>query len=318
MTYAASDMATILINNWSLTGTASITATPTMAEPVWIFGHPKIGGLDYTKLVYIYKVNQPENENQINHPKWIEYRDVYRIIAEYRVLGTDDTDFDLAQSDMESICGEITRILKTQFDPTKHVGVFMQSNYQWTIDDQFTGDSPQLVRSLTLTLTEIKSELTTVYTGYGGVLAFDITNSQGSNLPVSNYTYTEAWDVQIDQGYNQIEEFVSQNPNNTGVPIFFRTIFQGSFVCKIKAKRADIGTNNTNALNLIWQLYTNNELPKVYLIWTVPDTTTPTAHVLTVSTPMYVRKMRQSYNVEQIAEFILEARVAAPSTISTT
>ena len=316
--YSANDMAIILQNNWSLAGSLNKSYSPTMSEIVLFWGHANITRLDPTKYVIVSKVNPAGQENIIQHPEWAATTDVYTITCKYRNPDSSDAGINFSETDIQAMSLEVVRILKTQFDPTVTVGVFMQTDYKWLNRDDLTmSDVPELQRTLQLTLTRVVSRLTTVFKGYGGILVFDVSNSQGVNLPGQNYAYTEAYDVQIEQGYSLIEEQVSQHPAGSGIPVFFRGKYNGFMTCKIKIKKVDIGTNNTNALNRIFQPLVSNELPRVTFIWSETDTEVSPATYNT-SNKLYVTRLKETHTTESISEWILQARIYQPSTWSIT
>jgi len=248
---------------WALTGRLNKVATDIMKEPVQFFAHPQIAG-DWTKAVEVQKIDTTESEGEIEHPNFSEIRDNFIITCRYKLLAIDETLYDLGEQDIEDMTEEVRRIIKTVFSPQAGNGTFWQTTWTWQNDDQLEkSDKLEVKRILFLTLIQIKSAVTSVFRGFGGVLTFDFALSSADSLPIANYVFTEVENVQIQQGYRTIPYMVSQEqstPKAIGVPVYYRGQFSGRFSAEIWAKKEDITTTTFEALDNIYKAQAGGEL----------------------------------------------------------
>lgn len=313
MTYQAKTLRDTLYNNWALTGVLKKSATTdAKGQPVYFYAHPQILAKESRKAVIVRKLTPLENT--VSHPKFDEVSDIFEITCYYVNQGISKDTYDVSESNIEDMEDEVLRILKTVYNPLNGTGTFYSSNQQWQNRDNLTETSQILQRVLTFTLTKIRSKLTTVFKGYGGVLAFDRTNSQGDSLPVANYTYTEAYDVNWAGGYGQQEEVVDQSSEGEHIPVFFTKRYDGRFNCTMSLKKADIGSG-THQLNTIGKIMTNGEVPDVVFLWAI-TTTENTPSTLTASIKVKILSIEPMTNTEDIGRVRLIGRIILPPVLT--
>ena len=106
-------------------------------------------------------------------------------------------------------------------------------------------------------LTLIKSRSSEVFAGYGGVLSFDNSASVADTKRGSDYIYTEAYNVVLQEGFRQIAELTSDGQN---VPLYFTGQFSGRFSCQIYGKKSDLNSANIDSLDNIYKIQSNSPL----------------------------------------------------------
>lgn len=312
MPYAADVLRDYLYNNWSLSGQVSKTAASDMDNPVFFFAHPQVPGTETRKAVEVRQVDPTEDVTI--HPKFEEVKQTYMIRCRYTIEGIDGDTYDNAESNMQAMQDEVNRILDTLYDPLTTTGTFFRVIHNWENEDEIGQTTHILLRTLTLVVTQIRSGLTTVFKGYGGVLVFDTSESQGDNKPGADYTYTEAYDVQIEEGFAQIKENITSHPDGKGVPAFYRGSYSGYFQCNIYAKKADIGSQ-TNQLNTIFKQLSNGEIATIALLM---QTTNTEGTPATMTDAVFFKPtlFRRVYDLENLVVFTLRGELVKPSTIT--
>lgn len=296
---------------WSLTDQLSKAGSTTMQNPVEFFAHDQVKDIELRKAVVVKKTTPLQSD--IIHPKFTEVTDVFEITCRYTVPDVTDVNWDSDEEDVEDMCDEVTRIIKTVYDPQTPTGTFFRSTFQWKNSDDLTQTSQVLKRVLTLTLIKIVSQSTSVYNGFGGVLAFDTSASTGTSKPGTDYTFTEAYRVQHVGGFRQIGELIDQNPNGEHVPVWFTGGYNGRFNCEMALKEEDIGTG-THQIPTIGNPDTFGEVNDVVFLWTSTNTKgTPTT--LTNSISMRVISLEPIYDTEDIARIRLIGQITKPPTM---
>ena len=222
--------------------------------------------------------------------------------------------YDEGESDIEDMCKEIVRILKTVYDPSAGTGTFFTTNRQWQIMDNQDLSQPELKRVLNLTLTQIVSDQNTVFRGFNGVLSFDDSASTGDTKRGSDYTYTEAYNVVMEEGYQTITRW---SRNSSPNPIKVRGMFRGSFTADMFAKKADITDVNIDQLDNIYKTQAAGELASVVFLHAVQDTE-GTAATLTTSTKFMVTNIRKNTTDEDLVRYTITGDITAPSTAAIT
>lgn len=325
--FDANTIATLLTNNWGLDGLLALAqnvVTTTTAEGVVIFPHQNPEGVAARLGIFVRKITTLENV--VEHPKFDEVHDDYEIWCHYILEGIEEAMWINAESLIQQMQQEVLRILKLSFDPANGVGTFFSTDRKWSNRDDLQGNQQQLNRVLTFSLIKLRSRTTSVPVGYGFALAFDIVNSDGSGLPGSNYIYTEANRVEVEEGWDTIDEPVS--PPSTlaqGVAIQFTGKFAGFATIEIFPKVADIGSS-TNKLNQLYQILSSNhitggiinEIPRIYLSITSQNTVTPIPNTLNDYIVMRPTKLRRVYDQEQLVAFRLTGKIYKPATITFT
>jgi len=297
---------------WALTGQLTKTSIPTMKEVVQFYAHPQIVGNEWSKAVEVQKINTAGNENVITHPKFEEIHDRFEITCRYRLKGSNETQYDEAEQDIEDMCEEVVRIVKTVYNPSSGTGIFSKTDRQWVNRDNFEDASkPELKRLLVFTLTHLQSDDSTVFHGFSnGILALDTSATTADSKPASDYTFTEVHTVEIDFGYDVIAEYVRGGTATQGVADYFQGGFSGTFSCVTYTKKADITSSTIEALDNIYKLQNNNELAEIVFLHSV-DNTEGTPVTFTESIPLLITRIRKTFEDTAIVEFTIEAIVSA-------
>jgi len=286
-----------------------------MKETVNFFGHPQIPSSgEFTKAVEVIKVNEVEGENIVIHPRFQEVSDRFVITCRYRVLGGDETMYDEGESDIEDMCKEVDRILSTVYDPSAGTGTFFRTNRQWRIQDKQDLSQPELKRILDFTLTQIKSDQDTVFRGFNGVLSFDDSASTADTKRGSDYTYTEAYDVVMDEGYRTSTRMTRLSSPN---PTKFRTLLGGNIRVQMYAKKADLTDSNIDQLDNIYKAQNNGELATCVFLHAVQNTES-TAATLTTTTTFMVINIRKDTRDEELVRYFVTGEITIPSTAAIT
>ena len=282
-----------------------------------ILAHPQIvGAHEWPIAIEIAKIMDPavpDNENQVVHPLFTEVTHKFVISCRRRVGNIDETLFDQAQEDIEDMCVEVVRILKTVYNPLAGTGAFFTARYDWRNNDNFEGVKQELIRTLTFELKEIQSKSTEVFRGNTGVLVFDISATTTDSKPGTDYTYSEAYNVTVSQGYDVVPEIIYDGTSDVGVPVYFSGSFSGSFTADMFAKKSDLNSSTDEALDLIYRLQTNRELAKVVFLHTVSNTE-GTPSTFTDSIPLHITNITKTSTIENLVKFTITATITDPTT----
>ncbi len=303
---------------WNLTGRLLKVGSETdvMKEPVFFFGHPQIiAAGEWTKAVEVKKINTDERENIITHPRFFEIQDNYEITIRYRVIGGDETLYDQAEQDVEDMTEEVERIIKTVYDPSTGTGNFFSTNRRWRFDDALDARTSRLElrRVLALQLTRLKSQSTEVFQGFGGVLQFSTLTTGADSEPALNYTYTEAFNVVIQEGYRSLPYLTVNTNNAKGAPEHYRGMFSGRLTCQMYGKKSDMNTATIEALDNIYKAQTGGETADIVFIHET-DNTEGTPKKLTTTTTFRPTNMEKTTNDEELVVFRLTGDIIKPTT----
>ena len=278
-TTATSEAQTIeelLFDNWSLTGQLAKATTGDMTEPIHFFNRGQVPGNKFAKSITVQKINALGNENLVEHPKFFEQSDTFEITCFLQVPDAADDVFSVWIDFMQQMTGEVVRILKTVYSPSQNTGEFFRTTSSWSRDDTFFPDDPELTRTLRFTLTRILSNDPEVFLGYGGVLVFDTSASEGDDKPTSDYEFTQATDIDIEEGFEQIPILTKDKSKGVGVPQLVRGMFSGTFRAVMFAKKSDIIGTTTEKLQNIYRTQTNpnivNQNAEVVFLQSNPNT----------------------------------------------
>lgn len=309
---------------WALTGRLTKTATATNKEVVEFFAHPQIAGAgEFSKAVEVRKINTDESENITRHPRFEEVTDNYEITVRYRLLGGDEDLYDQAEADMEDMCEEVIRTVRTIYDPFTNTGVFWNKTSRWAFDDQIDGRQVkmELRRIFNLQLTKINSKSAEVFQGYGGVLSFDVSASTADSKPAGDYIYTEAFNVVLQEGFRQIPELTTDTTNGLNVPLYFTGQFSGRFSCQIYAKSSDLDNtpDDITKLDNIYKIQANSPLvgETAECVFLHANTDTQgTLTTLTTSTKVKINSIQKEVDDENLIKLTIIGDVIAPTTWS--
>ncbi len=318
MTSQAETIRDLLFDNWSLTGDLSKTPTDNMKEIVYFFDRKQIEGNEQTKVITVEKINATEDENEIVHPNFTEKTDKYVITVYYRVVDVQQPTFSDALDNVEQMATETQRIISIAFNPTTTTGPFFTKSARWEKLDMTDQAQPQLERKYFLTLSNIVSANPEVFIGYGGVLLFDTSDSQGDNLPASDFEYTELLDVNITEGFGQIPYLTKDVlTNGRGVPYYQRGLYSGTFVAHINSTKSDIQGATADKIYNIFLTQLNTPLIgqniKVVFLHTVNDTESPTPGTFTTKSFMKINQIEKIGGDAELISFRLHGTLTKPS-----
>lgn len=316
----------LLFNEWSLTGELSKTVTGEMNEVVNFFDRGQIPGNKKAKAVTVQKINALGNENIIEHPTFLEQSDTFEITCFLQVPDGADDVFSVWVDLMQQMTSEVSRILKTVYSPSNGVGEFFRAVTNWTRDDTFYPDDPELTRTLRFTLTRILSNDDSVYVGYPdditdvddvlGVLVFDTSLSQGDSKPGSDYAFVQVRRVQRNEGWTQIPYLTNDVTKGIGVPLYSRGMFSGNFSAIMYAKKDDILGSTIEKIANIYKPQSNspiaNQNAEVVFLQNNVNNESPKT-VLEVTSFLKVNNVQAISDVENLLEYSIQGILTRPS-----
>jgi len=320
---SAEDLRDIIQANWQFDGTSGnlrlskFSADPevnpaflgVMNIPVKFFDRPQVEVNLHPKAIEVVKVTQEGDEGVVQHPQFNEITDNYYIKCRYFLTDVSKDKYSLSQSDMQEITDEVTRILDLTYLPSGNINSYFITRRNWENQDNLTlTKQKELIRILRFSLTKITSNEPEVFTGFGGVLVFDTSASTGDNKPGGDYTYTEAYNVVSQGGFEVIEQLTR---DSNGIAKRASGMYTGQFICEIRAKSSDVVGATTNLLDEIGLLQTSGELPEVVLLQSVTNTEGVPV-TLTQSTKMMITNFQQTYDTEDLVVFKLTGEIIQP------
>lgn len=303
MAFAADDLRQVIENNWSLTGVLSKTGTSTMREVVKFYSRPQIQGTEVTKAVEVQKDADAENEDVMDHPRFLEITDNYFITVRYRAIDIQEESYNEALSNVQAMQNEVIRIIKTQFDPSNTIGVFSTSIRSWDIMDNYNTAQPEIIRRMTLRLTAILSDEPQVFRGFGGVLIFDVGGQ---------YIYTEAYNLRYNEGFEHIPILTNDATNGIGVPKLERGMFSGKIVVDFYAKREDFEGGGDEKLDNIYKVQPDGTTPLV-IFKHANQNQESTPKTLTTTTVFKATRIEKIVNQEDLVTFRLTGDIITPT-----
>jgi len=268
---SAEDLRDIIQANWQFDGTSGnlrlskFSADPdanpaflgVMNIPVKFFDRPQVEGNIHPKAIEVVKVTQEGDEGIVQHPQFNEITDTYYIKCRNFLTDVSKDKYSLSQSDMQEITDEVTRILDLTYLPSGTINSYFITRRNWENLDNLTGTKQkELIRLLRFSLTKITSDDEEVYRGFGGVLVFDTSDSQGDSKPVSDYTFVSVKDVNVREGFSQIPTLTKDTSPGVGVPLLMRGQFSGTFSALMYAQKTNIIGSTVEKLQNIYRLQT--------------------------------------------------------------
>lgn len=304
-------------SGWGLTGLLDKASTIIMTEIVRFFDRDQVLGNEVSKAIVVRKVNDDLDENIIRHPKFMEVTDVYTITVYYRVTDVSAVNFSTAMTNIEEMAKEVQRIIRTLYDPLAGIGTYFVTRSFWSRNDFVEQAQPELRRTLQLELTQIKSGSTEVFKGYGGVLAFDTSESVADSKDAADYTYTEAYDIEIEEGFKSIDYLTNDVTYGQNTPQWFTGKFGGTFRCEMYLKQSDVNASTVERLHKIYRIQANapliKELPTIALLHAETNTE-GTVKTLTTTSYIRVSNIRKLSQVEQLTRYYLNGVIIKPTT----
>jgi hypothetical protein len=302
--------------NWALTGLLSKTESATMKETVRFFDRDQVLGNEVVKAVVVRKINDEGDENIVRHPKFLEVTDVYMITVYYRVTDVNPDTFSVAMTNVEDMAKEVQRIIRITYDPLAGIGSYFISRSSWSKNDFVEQAQPELRRTLQLELTQIKSGSTEVFKGYGGVLAFDTSESVADSKLGSDYIYTEAYDVEIEEGFESMSYLTNDVSLGQNTPQRFSGKFGGTFRAEMYLKKSDVNASTVERLHKLYRLQAssplNKELPTIALFHAETNTE-GTIKTLTNISYIHVTNIRKLSQLDQLTRYFLTGTILKPT-----
>ena len=319
--FAADTLRDSIESGWAPANTRIPKTTSAGIEQIVHFlAHPQIKGAhEWPLAIEVAKIldpQVPDNENQIVRPLFAEVSHKFTITCRYRIRNINEELFDQAEQDIEDMCVEIIRIIKTVYNPQSGSATFFTARYNWRNEDNLTDVKQEMRRVLDFELSEIQSQSDEVFRGNNGVLTFDLSLSANmDSAPGGDYIYTEADNVRIREGTSVTEALGKDTANGKRVPKLGAGRFRGTFNADIFAKKSDLGST-AEKLDKIYLLQANGQhIEAAYLDATGNTEGTP----VTLSHTSFVKitSMQKITSNAQLVAFNVEGRLIKPSTFAT-
>ncbi len=318
MVYAADTLRDTLFTNWALVSEMLPEGSPdpTMQETVRFFAYPQQSGQEHPKSVEVVKINAELDEIVEEHPTYKIVSDVYEIWVRYRVTDIQVVQRDLAEANIEDMCAEVTRIVRTVYKPSAGTSTYLTARYDWRNMDKPDSLQPELIRVLRLTLSQLRSDNATTLRGYLLALTYDDSGtSNADSKPVGgDYAYTEVQDVTFTEGYDPMPYYTAENPTDS-TPVFFRGAWRGRFTAVLLAKEEDVDNSTIENINAMHLMQTEGEQAEIAFFHSTSSTSPGT---LTVTNTAIIDKVTQISNTEELVKLRIEGQLTKPSTWAVT
>jgi len=319
MVASSTTLRDIISSNWSLSGELSSTkfgdGNTLMDEIVQFFDRIQVIGNEVTKAVIVQKINAESNETIIRHPNFNEIVDVYEITVRYRVIDVDADNYSVSLDNVEQMGGEVVRILDLTYNPSTNLNIYFRTTNNWTNEDVDVGNQRDLQRKLRFTLTSITSEDEEVYSGFGGVLVFDASESQGDTIG-SDYTFASVKTIDVDEGISQIPVLTKDISKGVGVPLLMRGQFSGTFSALMYAQKTNIIGNSIEKLQNIYRLQTNSPIAgqnaEVVLLRSNTNTESSVS-TLTRKSFMKINRIKENAPDEDLVSYTIHGILTRPT-----
>ena len=165
---------------------------------------------------------------------------------------------------------------------------------------------PYMVSSLKITVRQITPSTATL----DGKLVFKKVGSNVDNAPGADYEYTEVYDVDISEGYRDIQE----QHTGSNIPKHYAGAFVGNLICNIPIKTTDLGSTG-DKLNQLIRLRSTGEKPDVKFVYT-NKTGGESPSTITETFTVEPERLQRLYQYQDTIVYRLTATVVSPSTIS--
>jgi len=147
-----------------------------------------------------------------------------------------------------------------------------------------------------------------------GILTFLLSGSTVDSPPPGNKTYMNVYDVEISEGYRDVEEMVTSNPDGSHIPVRFASRFVGRFIGNFHLDSADIGTTGEK-LNRLKDILSLGEKPEAKFTYTNKDSNSPTPSTITETFTLMIDELSRMYTTGDLTKYRLLAKLVKPSTI---
>ena len=320
MTAAATTLRDTIEATWNLTGELSKVSIGTgatlMDEVVQFFDRFQVIGNEVTKAVVVEKINAEENETVIKHPNFNEIVDIYEITVRYRVIDVNADNYSDSLDFVEQMGTEVVRILRTVYNPSTTLNIYFRTMNTWTNEDVDVGNQRDLQRKLRFTLTTITSDDDEVYSGFGGVLVFDTSDSQGDSKPGSDYTFVSVKNIDTDEGFSQIPTLTKDKSQGVGVPLLVRGQFSGTFSALMYAQKTNIIGSTIEKLQNIYKLQSTTPIigqnAEVVLLRSNTNTES-TVSTLTRKSFMRINRLKETEFDEDLLSYTVIGTLSRPT-----
>lgn len=320
MVSAATTLKDTIQLEWVLTGELSKVSTGSgstlMDEVVQFFDRRQVIGNETTKAVVIEKINAQGNETIIKHPNFNEIVDYYEITVRYRVIDVNTDNYSESLNNIELMGTEVVRILGTVYNPSSSLNIYFRTTNNWTNEDVDVGNQRDLQRKLRFSLTSITSDDPQVYSGFGGVLIFDTSESQGDSTPGSDYTFASVKNIDTDEGFSQIPTLTKDKSQGVGVPLLMRGQFSGSFSALMYAQKTNIIGSTIEKLQNIYRLQLNppiiGQIAEVVLLRSNTNTEGVTS-TLTRKSFMKINQIKENEPDEDLVSYTIHGVLTRPT-----
>jgi len=146
-----------------------------------------------------------------------------------------------------------------------------------------------------------------------GILKFILSGSTVQNPPAGDFTYTSAVNVDIQHGYRDIVEPVTQDFDS----IHFTGDLTGRFICEIIVKAVDMGTTGEK-VNKLGTIDANGNRPLLQFEYTNKTGDDPTASTITETINLLPESIQRIYRTKDTVVFRLIANIINEPTITVT
>lgn len=163
-----------------------------------------------------------------------------------------------------------------------------------------------LVSILKITIRQITTTTATA----DGTLTFILANSNVTNPPGANFTYTNVFDVDLSSGYRDVEEGYV----NSHIPKHFAGNLSGNFICNIMVNSTDLGTTG-DKLNKMPLLLSTGEKPEYQFTYV---NKTANSSTITSTFNCEVDSVQMRYSTNDGVVFRLIAKLISDVTVTIT
>lgn len=321
MTSAATTLRNTIQTNWNLTGELSKipVGDPVMDEVVQFFDRLQVVGNEVTKAVIVQKINAETNEGLIQHPNFNELIDIYEITVRYRVVDVNSANYSDSLDFVEQMATEVVSILKTVYNPSTTLNIYFRTMNNWTNEDVDVGNQRDLQRKLRFTLTTITSDDDEVYSGFGGVLVFNTSDSEGDSKPTQDYTFVSVKNIDTEEGFSQIPTLTKDVSKGVGVPLIMRGQFSGSFSALMYAQKTNIIGTTIEKLQNIYRVQSSSNIigqnAEVVLLRSNTNTESSVS-TLTRKSFMRINRLKENEFDEDLLSYTVIGTLTRPTDFS--
>lgn len=312
MTYEAKTLADTIRSAWGLTGerraAAATAGAAGLSRPLIIFSHDQQPTQIYSNAIEVIK-KSPKSTN-VSTEYFTKEDELFEISLRVNRESADPTVWDEHESDIEDIEEELIRIIKLSYDPTAGLGVYFTTNLNWTNRDLegLKADKPYLFRVLSMTLSRLVPRKSTAFITYKRAVLIDVSESQGLSLPVSDYQYTEIFNIASRSGFRDHEVNVNDTTDGVGIPWHYSGAFNGIFTAQSYMKSTDLGSEG-HKVNTIWKKLASGEHPRVVMLRTFNNAN---GNILTISQKVIFTDFQEVDPPHDLLQFNLVGKILKP------